>query len=94
MRLRERAPAHLAPRPGLGVHRSERDRGAPRLLRVLSPDRARERHLERGAAGQGQPEHRRSLQLALGTVKAHVHNILKKTGTTTRQELTQLFWKG
>lgn len=35
-----------------------------------------------------------SLQLALGTVKAHVHNILKKTGTTTRQELTQLFWKG
>lgn len=35
-----------------------------------------------------------TLQLALGTVKAHVHNILKKTGTTTRQELTQLFWKG
>lgn len=35
-----------------------------------------------------------SLQLALGTVKAHVHNILKKTGTTTRQELTQLFWRG
>ena len=35
-----------------------------------------------------------SLQLALGTVKAHVHNILKKTGTATRQELTQLFRKG
>lgn len=35
-----------------------------------------------------------SLQLALGTVKAHVHNILKKTGTATRQELTQLFWRG
>lgn len=35
-----------------------------------------------------------SLQLALGTVKAHVHNILKKTGVSTRQELTQLFWKG
>lgn len=35
-----------------------------------------------------------SLQLALGTVKAHVHNILKKTGTATRQELTQPFWKG
>lgn len=34
-----------------------------------------------------------SLQLALGTVKTHVHNILKKTGTRTRQELTQLFWK-
>ncbi|MEY8460165.1 LuxR C-terminal-related transcriptional regulator [Eggerthellaceae bacterium 24-137] len=35
-----------------------------------------------------------SLQLALGTVKAHVHNILKKTGSSTRQELTQNFWKG
>ena len=35
-----------------------------------------------------------SLQLALGTVKAHVHNILKKTGVSTRQELTQLFWRG
>ena len=35
-----------------------------------------------------------SLQLALGTVKARVHNILKKTGVSTRQELTQLFWKG
>lgn len=35
-----------------------------------------------------------SLQVVLGTVKAHVHNILKKTGITTRQELTQLFWKG
>lgn len=35
-----------------------------------------------------------SLQLALGTVKAHVHNILKKTGVSTRQELTRLFWKG
>lgn len=35
-----------------------------------------------------------SLQLALGTVKAHVHNILKKTGTATRQGLAQLFWKG
>lgn len=35
-----------------------------------------------------------TLQLALGTVKAHVHNILKKTGHSTRQELTQDFWKG
>lgn len=35
-----------------------------------------------------------SLQLAPGTVKAHVHNILKKTGVSTRQELTQLFWQG
>ncbi|WP_165056535.1 MULTISPECIES: helix-turn-helix transcriptional regulator [unclassified Adlercreutzia] len=34
------------------------------------------------------------LQLALGTVKAHVHNILKKTGHSTRQDLIQDFWKG
>lgn len=33
------------------------------------------------------------LQLALGTVKAHVHNILKKTGHPSRQELIQDFWK-
>ncbi|MEG1493985.1 MAG: helix-turn-helix transcriptional regulator [Gordonibacter sp.] len=33
------------------------------------------------------------LQLALGTVKAHVHNILKKTGHASRQELTRSFWK-
>lgn len=35
-----------------------------------------------------------STRESTGTVKAHVHNILKKTGTTTRQELAQLFWKG
>ena len=35
-----------------------------------------------------------TLQLALGTVKAHVHNILKKTRHATRQELTQDYWKG
>lgn len=33
------------------------------------------------------------LQLALGTVKAHVHNILKKTGHATRQDLTRDFWR-
>ena len=33
------------------------------------------------------------LQLALGTVKAHVHNILKKTGHVSRQDLTRDFWK-
>lgn len=32
------------------------------------------------------------LQLAVGTVKSHTHNILKKTGTSTRQELVQDFW--
>ncbi len=33
------------------------------------------------------------LHLALGTVKTHTHNIFKKTGTKTRQELLQQFWK-
>ena len=33
------------------------------------------------------------LQLALGTVKAHVHNILKKTGHPDRQALIQDFWR-
>lgn len=33
------------------------------------------------------------LQLALGTVKAHVHNILKKTDHASRQELIQDFWR-
>lgn len=33
------------------------------------------------------------LQLALGTVKTHVHNILKKTGQESRQSLLQDFWK-
>lgn len=33
------------------------------------------------------------MQLAVGTVKAHVHNILKKTGQDTRQDLAQDFWK-
>ncbi len=33
------------------------------------------------------------MHLALGTVKSHTHNIFKKTGTKTRQELLQQFWK-
>ncbi|MEG0095966.1 MAG: LuxR C-terminal-related transcriptional regulator [Raoultibacter sp.] len=33
------------------------------------------------------------LQLALGTIKAHVHNILKKTAQPTRQDLMRDFWK-
>lgn len=32
------------------------------------------------------------LQVAVGTVKAHTHNILKKTETATRQELIRDFW--
>ncbi len=34
-----------------------------------------------------------TLQLALGTVKAHVHNILKKTGHANRTELAADFWE-
>ncbi len=34
-----------------------------------------------------------SMQLALSTVKVHVHNILQKTGQPNRQALTQDFWK-
>ena len=33
------------------------------------------------------------MSLALSTVKVHVHNILKKTGSASRQELIQDFWK-
>lgn len=56
---------------------------------------ARERViLEQVLQGKDNQNIASSLQLALGTVKTHVHNILKKTGVSTRQELTQLFWKG
>lgn len=56
---------------------------------------ARERViLEQVLQGKDNQNIASSLQLALGTVEAHVHNILKKTGVSTRQELTQLFWKG
>ncbi len=34
-----------------------------------------------------------SMQLALSTVKVHVHNILQKTGQHNRQALIQDFWK-
>ncbi|MDO4290237.1 MAG: helix-turn-helix transcriptional regulator [Eggerthellaceae bacterium] len=34
-----------------------------------------------------------SLHLALGTVKTHTHNIFKKTGVSTRQELVRTFWQ-
>ncbi len=33
------------------------------------------------------------LKVALGTVKTHVHNILKKTESANRQELAQRFWR-
>ena len=33
------------------------------------------------------------LQLAIGTVKSHTHNILKKTNQSSRQDLIRDFWK-
>lgn len=33
------------------------------------------------------------LQLAVGTMKAHVHNILKKTGYASRYDLARDFWR-
>lgn len=33
------------------------------------------------------------LQLAMGTVKSHTHNILKKTNAASRQDLVQKFWQ-
>ncbi|WP_080802378.1 helix-turn-helix transcriptional regulator [Arabiibacter massiliensis] len=55
---------------------------------------AREREiLELVLLGKDNQNIASELQLALGTVKAHVHNILKKTGHPSRQELIQDFWK-
>lgn len=55
---------------------------------------AREREiLELVLLGKDNQNIASELQLALGTVKAHVHNILKKTGHPGRQELTQDFWR-
>lgn len=34
-----------------------------------------------------------TMSVAPGTVKVHVHNILRKTGQTNRQDLIQDFWK-
>lgn len=34
----------------------------------------------------------RNLQLAVGTVKTHVHNVFKKTGAHNREELIRTFW--
>ena len=55
---------------------------------------AREREiLELVLLGKDNQNIASELQLALGTVKAHVHNIRKKTGHPSRQELTQDFWR-
>lgn len=34
----------------------------------------------------------RRLQVSLGTVKTHTHHIFKKTGSSNRKELLQIFW--
>ena len=43
--------------------------------------------------GKNNQEIANELFLAVGTVKAHVHNILKKTDHASRQDLTRDFWK-
>lgn len=55
---------------------------------------ARERViLEQILAGKDNQNIASDLQVAIGTVKTHTHNIFKKTGTSTRQELVREFWK-
>lgn len=44
-------------------------------------------------AGKSNTEIASELYLAVGTVKTHVHNILKKSGCASREELTQHFWQ-
>lgn len=43
--------------------------------------------------GRNNQEIASELYLALGTVKTHVHNILKKTGQSSRETLVLDFWK-
>lgn len=43
--------------------------------------------------GKNNQEIANELYLAVGTVKAHVHNIMKKCGKSSREELTLFFWK-
>ena len=43
--------------------------------------------------GKNNQEIANELFLAVGTVKAHVHNIMKKCGESSREELTLFFWK-
>lgn len=43
--------------------------------------------------GENNQEIANHLYLAVGTVKAHVHNIMKKCGKSSREELTLFFWQ-
>lgn len=49
--------------------------------------------LERMLEGKDNQNIASELHLALGTVKAHTHNILKKAGCANRAELMKDFWK-
>lgn len=54
---------------------------------------ARERDVLRGIIdGKDNQNIASDLNLVLGTVKSHTHNIFKKAGVATRQELLQKFW--
>lgn len=54
---------------------------------------ARERDiLELMIAGMDNQNIASTLQLSVGTVKAHAHSIYAKTGSTSRQQLMQSFW--
>ena len=44
-------------------------------------------------AGRSNQEIANDLFLAVGTVKTHVHNIMKKTGQTSRETLVLRFWQ-
>lgn len=55
---------------------------------------ARERDILRLVLlGKSNPAIARDEQVALGTVKTHVHHILQKTGQETRQDLIRDFWR-
>jgi DNA-binding CsgD family transcriptional regulator len=43
--------------------------------------------------GKSNTEIAEKLVLSVGTVKTHVHNITRKCGVASREELKQLFWK-
>ena len=45
------------------------------------------------AAGKTNREIADELNVSVGTVKAHVHNVFKKTDTASRKELKDLFWQ-
>lgn len=53
----------------------------------------REEEVSARAPGEGQQQLASALTLSAGTVKVHMHNILKKTGHANRAELAADFWE-